>query len=111
MTIAEVNALGASDGQARYERGLAETAAARIAAEKQAAQQEQANIFLQNSLAEQRAREAEAKAAADKAAQDRKDAARRQNDNYETGYVAPNIFTSGTGGSSSGRGSRGGRRR
>ena len=111
MTIAEVNALGASDGQARYERGLAETAAARIAAEKQAAQQEQANIFLQNSLAEQRAREAEAKAAADKAAQDRKDAARRQNDNYETGYVPPNIFTSGTGGSSSGRGSRGGRRR
>ena len=111
MTIAEVNALGASDGQARYERGLAETAAARIAAEKQAAQQEQANIFLQNSLAEQKAREAEAKAAADKAAQDRKDAARRQNNRYETGPVPKNIFTSGTGGSSSGRGSRGGRRR
>jgi len=94
MTIAEVNALGASDGQARYERGLAETAAARIAAEKQAAQQEQANIFLQNSLAEQRAREAEAKAAADRAAQDRQDAARRQNNRYETGPVTPNIFTS-----------------
>ena len=56
-------------------------------------------------------KEAEAKAAADRAAQDRQDAARRQNNRYETGPVAPNIFTSGTGGSSSGRGSRGGRRR
>ncbi len=50
--------------------------------------------------------EAAAKAAADAAA-----AQKRKNDNYETGYVPPNIFTSGTGGSSSGRGSRGGRRR
>jgi hypothetical protein len=93
MTIAQVNALGGPDGQARYEAGLAETAAARVAAEKQAAQQEQANIFLQNSLAEQKAREAAQKVKADKAAQDRQDAARRQNNNYETGPVPKNIFT------------------
>ena len=109
MTIAQVNALGGPDGQARYEAGLAETAAARVAAEKQAAQQEQANIFLQNSLAEQKAREAAQRVKADKAAQDRQDAARRQNNRYETGPVPKNIFTSGTGGSSSGRGSRAGR--
>ena len=100
---------GRNDGQARYEAGLAETAAARVAAEKQAAQQEQANIFLQNSLAEQKAREAAQKVKADKAAQDRQDAARRQNNKYETGPVPKNIFTSGTGGSSSGRGSRAGK--
>ncbi len=52
----------------------------------------------------------EAEAAAEKERQAAA-AQRRMNDNYETGYVAPNIFTSGTGGSSSGRGSRGGRRR
>jgi membrane protein involved in colicin uptake len=60
--------------------------------------------------------EAEAKARADveaAAERERQAAAaqRRMNDNYETGYVPPNIFTSGTGGSSSGRGSRGSRRR
>ena len=54
--------------------------------------------------------EAAAKAAAEKARQATA-AQKRMNDNYETGYVPPNIFTSGTGGSSSGRGSRGGRRR
>ena len=93
MTIAEVNALAGVNGQARYEAGLAETAAAAKAAQEQAALQEQANIFLQNSLAEQKAREAEAKAAADKAAQDRQDAARRQNNRYETGPVTPNRYT------------------
>jgi len=59
--------------------------------------------------AEAKAR-ADAEAAAEKARQAAA-AQRRMNDNYETGYVAPNIFTSGTGGSSSGRGSRGRRRR
>jgi hypothetical protein len=115
MTIAEVNALAGYnkgfglDGQARYEAGLAETAAARVAAEKRASEQAQANIFMQNQVAEQRAREAAQKVKADKAAQDRQDAARRQNNRYETGPVPKNIFTSGTGGSSSGRGSRAGR--
>jgi hypothetical protein len=152
---------GRNDGQARYEAGLAETAAARVAAEQQAAQQKQANIFLQNSLEEQRAREEAKQIQAYKAAQDRQDAARRQqaqaaaaqaeaqakaqaaqraqleasleaqrvqaaanaaaaesarqavaaqarmNNKYETGPVSKNIFTSGTGGSSSGRSSRG----
>jgi hypothetical protein len=59
--------------------------------------------------AEAKAR-ADAEAAAEKARQAAA-AQRRMNDNYETGYVPPNIFTSGTGGSSSGRGSRGSRRR
>ena len=61
------------------------------------------------------AKEAEdARKAAEAAAEKARQAAaaqRRMNDKYETGYVAPNIFTSGTGGSSSGRGSRGSRRR
>ena len=58
--------------------------------------------------------EAKARADAEAAAERERQAAaaqRRMNDNYETGYVPPNIFTSGTGGSSSGRGSRGSRRR
>lgn len=57
--------------------------------------------------------EAQAQAQAAAAEKERQAAAaqKRMNDNYETGYVAPNIFTSGTGGSSSGRGSRGSRRR
>jgi len=99
MTIAEVNALAGYnkgfglDGQARYEAGLAETAAARVAAEKRASEQAQANIFMQNQVAEQRAREAAQKVKADKAAQDRQDAARRQNNRYETGPVPKNIFT------------------
>ncbi len=60
-----------------------------------------------------RAKEAEdARKAAEAAAERERQAAaaqKRMNDNYETGYVAPNIFTSGTGGSSSGRSSRAGR--
>jgi len=55
--------------------------------------------------------EAQAQAAAAEKARQAAAAQKRMNDNYETGYVPPNIFTSGTGGSSSGRGSRGGRRR
>tara|TARA_R100000900_G_scaffold8974_1_gene8446 strand:+ start:3292 stop:4767 length:1476 start_codon:yes stop_codon:yes gene_type:complete len=58
-----------------------------------------------------RAKEAEdARKAAEAAAEKERQAAaaqRRMNDKYETGYVAPNIFTSGP----SRRGSRGGRRR
>ena len=59
-----------------------------------------------------RAKEAEdARKAAEAAAEKERQAAaaqRRMNDNYETGYVAPNIFTSS---GPSRRGSRGGRRR
>ena len=55
--------------------------------------------------------QAQAQAAAAEKARQAAAAQKRMNDNYETGYVPPNIFTSGTGGSSSGRGSRGGRRR
>ena len=52
--------------------------------------------------------EAAAKAAAEKARQATA-AQARMNNRYETGPVPKNIFTSGTGGSSSGRGSRAGR--
>jgi hypothetical protein len=55
--------------------------------------------------------QAQAQAAAAEKARQAAAAQKRMNDNYETGYVPPNIFTSGTGGSSSGRGSRGSRRR
>ena len=55
--------------------------------------------------------EAKARADAEAAAERERQAAaaqRRMNDNYETGYVPPNIFTSS---GTSRRGSRGGRRR
>ncbi len=85
----------------RQERELqAVMAESKRAAEEYEAQQaaERARIEAEKEAAAERERQAAA-------------AQRRMNDNYETGYVAPNIFTSGTGGSSSGRGSRGGRRR
>jgi len=96
----------------RQERELqAVMAESKRAAEEYEAQQaaERARIEAEKKSA------AEAKAKADAAAAEKARQAaaaqRRMNDNYETGYVAPNIFTSGTGGSSSGRGSRGSRRR
>lgn len=96
----------------RQERELqAAMAESKRAAEEYEAQQvsERARIEAEKKAA------AEAKAKADAAAAEKARQAaaaqRRMNDNYETGYVAPNIFTSGTGGSSSGRGSRGSRRR
>ena len=85
----------------RQERELqAVMAESKRAAEEYEAQQ----------VAERARIEAEKEAAAEKERQAAA-AQRRMNDNYETGYVPPNIFTSGTGGSSSGRGSRGSRRR
>ena len=96
----------------RQERELqAVMAESKRAAEEYEAQQaaERARIEAEKKSA------AEAKAKADAAAAEKARQAaaaqRRMNDNYETGYVPPNIFTSGTGGSSSGRGSRGSRRR
>jgi len=91
-----------------YQKSLADTGTARIAAEKIAAEQAQADAFI--AAQNERNREAAQAAAAEKERQATA-AQARMNNNYETGYVPPNIFTSGTGGSSSGRGSRGGRRR
>ena len=82
----------------RQERELqAAMAESKRAAEEYEAQQaaERARIEAEKEAAAERERQAAA-------------AQRRMNDNYDTGYVPPNIFTSS---GPSRRGSRGGRRR
>ena len=89
-----------------YQKSLADTGTARIAAEKIAAEQAQADAFI--AAQNERNREAAQAAAAEKERQAAA-AQARMNNKYETGPVPKNIFTSGTGGSSSGRGSRAGK--